>query len=120
MDNNNMMNNGYDPNQQPYTGEVYQQQAPQQPSKTKSILALVFGILSIIISCCCTYLGIALGIAGIVLAVLSKKDNGDKMNGMAIAGMICSIIAIIICVVSIFLVLTGIVSTDFTQYLNNY
>lgn len=114
------MNNGYDPNQQPYTGEVYQQQAPQQPSKTKSILALVFGILSIIISCCCTYLGIALGIAGIVLAVLSKKDNGDKMNGMAIAGMICSIIAIIICVVSIFLVLTGIVSTDFTQYLNNY
>ncbi|MCH5280495.1 MAG: DUF4190 domain-containing protein [Lachnospiraceae bacterium] len=120
MDNNNMMNNGYDPNQQqPYAGGAYQQPAPQQPSKTKSILALVFGILSIIISCCCTYLGIALGIAGIVMAVLSKKDNGDKMNGMAIAGMVCSIIAIVISVVSIVLVLGGFISTDYiSQYLN--
>lgn len=135
MDNNNMMNNGgSDFNQQPYQqfdqqpGQApYQQGNPQgniyaQPgenrSKTKEILALVFGILAILISCCCTYLGIGLGIAGIVMAVLAKNDNNGKFPGMALGGMICSIFAIVLCVVSIILVLTGAVTVDFTQYLN--
>lgn len=141
MDNNNMMNNGSsDFNQQPYQQQPYQQpgqqfeQPPyQQPgysqgniyaqpgenrSKTKEILALVFGILAILISCCCTYLGIGLGIAGIVLAILSKNENNGKMPGMALAGLICSAFAIVFCVVSIILVLTGVVTVDFNQYLN--
>lgn len=146
MDNNNMMNNGNsDFNNQPYQqqpyqqpgGQPYQQQSGQptyqqsgysqdsiyaQPgenrSRVKEILALVFGILAILISCCCTYLGIGLGIAGIVMAVLSKNDNNCQMPGMALGGMICSILAIVICVVSIVLVLTGVVTLDVTQYLN--
>lgn len=141
MDNNNMMNNGgSDFNNQPYQQQPYQQsgeqpyqQPYQQPgynqgnaygqpgenrSKVKEILALIFGILSILISCCCTYLGIGLGIASIVLAVLSKNDNHGKMPGMALGGMICSIFAIILCVVSIALVLTGVVDVDVTRYLN--
>ena len=146
MDNNNMMNNGNsDFNNQPYQqqpyqqpgGQPYQQQSWQptyqqsgysqdsiyaQPgenrSRVKEILALVFGILAILISCCCTYLGIGLGIAGIVMAVLSKNDNNGQMPGMALGGMICSILAIVICVVSIVLVLTGVVTLDVTQYLN--
>lgn len=115
MDNNNMMNNGYE-------APAYEQPAyaePAKPSKTKSILALVFGILSVIISCCCTYLGIALGVAAIIMAVLSKKDNGGKMSGMSIAGMICGIFSIVLCVVSIILVLSGVISTDFTTMLND-
>lgn len=132
MDNNNMMNNGgSDFNNQPYQqqGEQpYQQpgynqgniygQPGENRSKVKEILALIFGILSILISCCCTYLGIGLGIASIVLAVLSKNDNNGKMPGMALGGMICSIFAIILCVVSIALVLTGVVDVDVTRYLN--
>ncbi len=137
MDNNNMMNNGgSDFNQQPYQQQFDQQpgQAPYQQqgypqnniyaqpgenrSKTKEILSLVFGILAILISCCCTYLGIGLGIAGIVMAVLAKNDNNGKMPGMALGGMICSIFAIVICVVCIILVLTGAVTVDFTNYLN--
>lgn len=143
MDNNNMMNNGgSDFNNQPYQQQPYQQQPGEPPyqqpyqqpeynqgniygqpgenrSKVKEILALIFGILSILISCCCTYLGIGLGIASIVLAVLSKNDNNGKMPGMALGGMICSIFAIILCVVSIALVLTGVVDVDVvTRYLN--
>lgn len=141
MDNNNMMNNGgSDFNQQPYQQQFDQQpyqqpgQAPYQQqgypqnniyaqpgenrSKTKEILSLVFGILAILISCCCTYLGIGLGIASIVMAVLAKNDNNGKMSGMALGGMICSIFAIVLCVVSIILVLTGVVTVDLTSYLN--
>lgn len=114
MDNNNMMNNGFD--QQP----VYQEPQPvEKKSNTKSILALVFGILAIVISCCCTYLGIILGIVGIVMAVLSRNDNDGKFSGMALAGLICSIAGIVIAVVSIVLVLTGTVSNGFTEYLNS-
>lgn len=136
MDNNNMMNNGgSDFNQQPYQQQFdqqpgqspYQQGYPQnniyaQPgenrSEAKEILSLVFGILAILISCCCRYLGIGLGIAGIVMAVLAKDDNNGKMPGMAIGGMICSIFAIVIRGVCIILVLTGAVTVDFTRYLN--
>ena len=147
MDNNNMMNNGgSDFNNQPYQQQPYQQQPGQQPyqqqfeqppyqqpgysqgniyaqpgenrSKVKEILALIFGILAVLISCCCTYLGIGLGIASIVLAILSKNENNGKMPGMALGGMICSIFAIVLCVVAIILVLTGVVNVDYTQYLN--
>lgn len=109
MDNNNMMNEGFET-------PVYQQPVyaePEQKSNTKAILALVFGILSILMSCCCPYLGIALAIAAIILAVVSKDDNYGKMSGMAIAGMICGIFSVILFVISIALVLTGVVPTTF-------
>ena len=109
MDNNNMMNEGFET--PVYEQPVYAE--PEKKSNTKAILALVFGILSVLISCCCTYLGIALAIAAIILAVVSKKDNNGKMSGMAIAGMICGIFSIVLCVVSIALVLSGIVPTTF-------
>lgn len=115
MDNNNMMNEGF---QTPvYEQPVYAE--PAKKSNTKAILALVFGILALLISCCCTYLAIALGVAAIILAVVSKNDNDGKMSGMAIAGMVCGIIGILISVVSIILVLSGAVTTayDFNSML---
>jgi uncharacterized membrane protein len=107
MDNNNMMNNEFE-------SQIYQQPVnvpPEKQSNTKDILALVFGILAIVLSCCCTYLGIICGIVGIVMAVLAKNDKG-QFSGMALAGLICGIIGIVISVVSIILVLGGIISTD--------
>lgn len=112
MDTNNMMNEGYEQ-------QVVVNQAPEQKnSNTKAILALVFGILSLVISCCCTYLGIILGVVGIVLAVLSRQDNGGKFSGMAIGGMVCSIVAIVLSVVAIVLVLSGLVANPITEYMD--
>ena len=155
MDNNNMMNNGFDPNQQPFDpnqnpnsnpnpqpfdpgqqpyaqnynqpytqgydqpyqqgyDQTYQQGYGQpgygqpmmdnniyaQPGEgngnTKAIISLVLGIISILVCCCYGVVSIILGIAAIVLAVLAKKDNMGKMPGMALGGLICGIIGLLL------------------------
>lgn len=83
MDGQNFQNNPY---QQP--------NPPEGPKKTDSlaIVSLVLGIASIVMSCCITYLGIALGIGGIICSVMSKKK---QKSGMATAGMVCSILGLV-------------------------
>lgn len=73
-------NNGY-----PY-GTV-----PPIRNNTFATLALVFGILSLVLGCCCTYLGALLGIPAIVFACVDRSRNGS-MNGLSIAGLILGII----------------------------
>ncbi|MBQ2800167.1 MAG: DUF4190 domain-containing protein [Lachnospiraceae bacterium] len=75
---------------------------PEQPQKDPghglAIASLVLGILSIL-SCCCTYLAIILGVVGIVLAIISKsKSLAGKMETMATVGMILSILGVVIAV----------------------
>ena len=71
---------------------------PEQPQKDPghglAIASLVLGILSIL-SCCCTYLAIILGVVGIVLAIISLAG---KMETMATVGMILSILGVVIAV----------------------
>lgn len=90
-------------NYQDNTGasQQYQQASPavsQEPQKSSAlaIISLVMGILAILLGCCTAYIGIIPGIAGIVCAVLANKQG---KSGMATAGMICSIIGIIIGIV---------------------
>lgn len=116
MDNNNMMNNGFE--SQPYSQPTYSQPAPQGGTNVKAILALVFGILSILTCCCYGVVSIILGIVGIVMAVLAKKDNMGQFPGMAIAGLVCSIIGILLGVAYWVLFLIGI-SAD-PSILNEY
>ena len=91
MDNQNFQNNSYEqPN--------YQQPVPpDQPQKTDTlaIVSLILGIAAIVLGCCITYLGIALGIGGIICSVMSKKK---QKSGMATAGMVCSIVGIVFAV----------------------
>ena len=72
-----------------------------------STAALVLGIISIASLCCCSIIGIILGIIGLVLSVnamtLYKQSPGvyseaSKQN--ANAGKICSIIGLVLCVLS--------------------
>lgn len=86
MDSQNLQNN------------PYQQVPPEQPKKndTLAIVSLILGIAAIVLGCCVTYLAIVLGIAGIVCAVMSKKK---QPSGMATAGMVCSIIGIVLAVI---------------------
>ena len=118
---NNMMNensngsydtNGqYDPNMQ-YNpnGQNYYYQQPQQPYQPDDIYAkpgeggtsdgwaiasLVCGILAIMTCCCYGIGGVVFGIAAIVLACISKSQNGGRMPSLSIAGLICGIIGLV-------------------------
>ncbi len=79
---------------QNFQNNSYEQPNSQGPQKTDAlaIVSLVLGIASILLGCCVTYLGIALGIGGIVCSVMSKKK---QKSGLATAGMVCSIIGIV-------------------------
>lgn len=59
------------------------------------IASLILGIISIPMCCCCG-LGLITGILGLVFGCLQKKNAFGSKPGIAIAGIIISIIAIII------------------------
>jgi hypothetical protein len=68
-------------------------------AKGYSIAALILGISALFfacICCCLYYLAIVLAVISIVFVFLARKDNGGKFTGMAIAGFVLAIIAIVI------------------------
>lgn len=71
---------------------------PQQESKGLAIASMVLGIVSIIPGWCIPYLPFILGLIGVILGgiSLSKKKGG---KGMAIAGLVTSIISLAIYVI---------------------
>ena len=75
-----------------------------------AIASLTLGIISIVmaLSCCLSYISIVPAIAGIICGILSKNES-QKRNGCAIAGIICSAIAAIIFIIVVLL-------TVFTQF----
>lgn len=74
-------------------------------SKSKATVAMVLGIISIVASClcCCLPVSIVLAIISFVLAFKSKKLAPDKkLNGMAIAAIICSSAGLFLYLISLF------------------
>ena len=74
---------------------------PQKnPGQGLGIASMVLGIVSLIIP----FLGTACAIVGLILGVLSKKksDAVGMPSGMAVAGIVCSIIALAISVLLLF------------------
>ena len=64
---------------------TYGEEAPQT-GKGFAIASMVCGIASIVF-CCFGYFGLILGIAGVVLGIISKKKTTEG-SGMALAGII--------------------------------
>ena len=64
------------------------------PANGLAIASLVLGIIAIPAGCCYGF-GILLGIIGLILGIISKGDTG-KMSTMALVGVICSIVGILI------------------------
>ncbi len=93
-----------------YSAPVYTEPAPApkapQPGKTKAIISLVLGIVGILM-CCCYGFGCIPGIVGLILAILAKKDNGGKFSGLAVAGLVLSIIASVFGVGYLGMILVG-------------
>lgn len=84
-------------NYQDYTNMQYQ--APygqEEPPKTNGmqIASLVLGILGIPACCCYGVPGVLFGVIGLILAILGNRKIGGR--GVGVAGLVCSIIAIIL------------------------
>jgi hypothetical protein len=89
------------------------------PSNTLGLVAMILGIAAIPLLCC-FYLGIPLGIAGIVLGFMGKKraDQGLATNrGQAQAGLICGAVAVGLGIVLVILNV-AFHAMDFTSYYN--
>lgn len=88
--------------QQSYQQPPYQQPQPQYPTpedpgKGAGIASMILGIVGLCTGWCWG-LGAILGIVGIVLAVISgnkSKQAGLNQSGLAVAGLVCSIIAVV-------------------------
>lgn len=87
-----------------FTNQAYQAQNPfpeqKKPNYGKifGIVSLVLGIIGVLTVCCCCclyFLSFALGAAAIVFAILSRKYLG-KFSGLAIAGLILGIVAVLL------------------------
>lgn len=105
---------------QPYgTAPVYNQVPVANPNNGFAIGALVCGILSVVL-CCCVYgiLSLILGILAIVFAVLSKKQNGGKLSGLAIAGLICGCVGLLFSV--IYIICYAVLGTALYSELKNF
>ena len=89
-------------------------------SKGMAIASMVLGIVSVCL-CCLWYVSIFTAIIGLVLGIVSmKKSEGGR--GMAIAGIITSIVAIV-AIVFLFIyvfVIVGTASTSLYDYYDFY
>ena len=102
------MDNNYNNNNQGgYVQDPYNNNGGFEPqgSKGMSIASMVLGICAVVFGCCITaYVGLPCGVAGLILGILArKKDLPGK--GMAIAGIVCSIVALAVSVLGIIIVI---------------
>jgi hypothetical protein len=77
-------------------------QPVKAPQSTLALVSLVMGILGIVTSCC-IYGGIIFGSLGIMFALLSKTEA--RLEGYAKAGLITSIISLVIIAILFFILL---------------
>ena len=64
------------------------------------IASMVLGIVSLVLGCCFPYISIPCALIGVILAAVSLGGHKDG-RGMAIAGLVCSIISLIPAVIVI-------------------
>jgi len=99
--------------QQPYGQPSYGQQpyygyTPQQSGQGLAIGALICGIASIVFVFFFALGGVIAGIVGLILASLAKKQG--NYSGMRTAGLVMSIIGLIICGISIVIAIACVAS----------
>ena len=92
---------------------------PPQKKATNgyAIASLILGVISIVL-CSCSCLSIVTAILAIVFALLSRA--GKPMDGKALGGMICGIVALVLVVVSVVFVLIFYAETNTEDYMQFY
>lgn len=99
---NNGQNTGT-PQYSNYQNNTVYQQPPVTPGNSgkasgTQIASLVLGIISILLCCCYGAPSLILGIIGLVCGIKGNKEN---KNGVGTAGIVCSIIGLIMGVASL-------------------
>ncbi len=79
----------------PYLQDPYQQQPPLEGSVGLSVASMVLGICAILCSCCFYPVAFLLALVGLILGAVAIK-KGPAGKGMAITGLILSIISVAI------------------------
>lgn len=77
---------------------TYDSTSDTPASNGLAIASLICGIISILMSCCCCG-NILFSIAGIVCGCLQKPNAEGKKPGMALAGIITSIVGIVLVII---------------------
>lgn len=110
--NNNQSNYQYNGGQYP--------QYEEKPAGNKgmAIASLVVGIFAIL-CCCCSWLAAILGVVGILLAVFSKPKDG-KMEGIAIGGLVCSIIGLVLGIILTICNVATMNSPEYSEIMDEY
>ncbi len=98
---------------------AYAAKKPQNNGKVAlAVTSMILGILSIL--CCCLLYGFSaiLAIAGLILGIISlKKKCAGK--GMAIAGIICSAVGIVLAIVWIIMLIASVAEMNAYGYTTN-
>lgn len=80
--------------QQPGMGQPYAAPQPEKKGVGFAVTSMVCGILSLVLSCCVPYVPFILALVGVVMGGVSLHGHrGGK--GMAIAGLVTSIISLV-------------------------
>ena len=96
-------NNGYNPGGPNNGYNPYPPQPPYKQQNNMALAAMIVGIFSLL-SCCIPPLQFALSVVGILLVIFSKK-GGKPWSGFAIAGLVLSILSLIISIVMVIYVI---------------
>ena len=72
----------------------YNQMPTKQGGAGFAIASMVLGIIALVFSCCFYFISLPCAVIGLILGAvaLAKKTEG---KGMAIAGLVCSIISVV-------------------------
>lgn len=74
----------------------------EKKSSGLAIASMVLGIVALCLSCCFYYVSLPCAVVGVILAAVSLKgDNGGK--GMAITGLVTSIVSLVPAIITIVL-----------------
>jgi Domain of unknown function (DUF4190) len=85
-----------------------------QGTNGMAIASLVVGLVSLPLTCLCG-VGAIGGIVSIVLGFIARKqipERGQKGNGLALAGIIMSVVSIALLIVVIILAATGVIDYE--------
>jgi len=121
----------YSPAPQPQYGQPYGTPPPYpygpqmaDPNKQNGLAigAMVTGIASIILGCCCWPVGLLAGVAGGVMGFVARKqieERGGQGNGMALAGIITGGVGVLLGILGLILAVTGVNQNLINDILNN-